>query len=287
MGNTEGSNKREERTPRREKENLTFTPLPMTYVELYAKLYKVDIVRPYYVTPFKPPFPAWYDEKAHCEYHGGTLGHSIENYVAFKKFVQGLINNGILKIDDQNAGTNPLPNHENRGVNAIMEDGDKKTKTNVSEVKTSFRKVFQQLCMARLIDKGMVIAQEGCGIYCEFHQGKDHDIENCGEFKQKIQSLMDNKEVEFFEKNIRGEAVYICASDNSPARYGMVRPFVISSRPRTSNPTGGVRRETPKLTISTPTSFPYKDTKKVPWNYTANVSVSMETKPKIDEGVSK
>ena len=114
--------------------------------------------------------------------------------------------------------------------------------------------------MAKLIDRGMVIAQEGCGIYCEFHQEKDHDIENYGEFKQKIQSLMDNKEIEFFERTVRGEAVYICASDNSLARYGVGRPFVISSRPGTSNSSGEVKQETPKLTISTPTPFPYKDT---------------------------
>ncbi|MCI57890.1 gag-protease polyprotein [Trifolium medium] len=41
--------------------------------------------------PMTPPFPAWYDAKANCEFHADTQGHSINNCRAFKKKVQELM----------------------------------------------------------------------------------------------------------------------------------------------------------------------------------------------------
>ncbi|KAK8562408.1 hypothetical protein V6N12_010489 [Hibiscus sabdariffa] len=173
----QGAVKKDSRIPRKENEKVSFTPLPISYDELYTQLYKADLVRPYIVAPFHPPFPAWYDEKARCDYHGGVLGHSIENYTAFKKVAQNLIKAGVLKFDNPNVAANPLPNHEGRGVNLIEGDCVRKTKGSILEVTAPMRWVFRHLCMARLIDRGMVVVHEGSGPYCEYHQEEGYDIQ--------------------------------------------------------------------------------------------------------------
>jgi len=40
----------------------------------------------------QPPYPKFYDANAKCDYHGGVVGHSIENCRPFKYKVQQLIN---------------------------------------------------------------------------------------------------------------------------------------------------------------------------------------------------
>ncbi|EOY09160.1 Uncharacterized protein TCM_024561 [Theobroma cacao] len=34
--------------------------------------------------PMKPPYPKWYNLNTRCDYHGGVMGHSIEDCTAFK-----------------------------------------------------------------------------------------------------------------------------------------------------------------------------------------------------------
>ncbi|KAL4367472.1 hypothetical protein GQ457_05G025850 [Hibiscus cannabinus] len=94
------------------KKNMSFTSLPMSYVELYYQLFEANLVRPYFITPLQPPYPTWYDSKAQCEYHVGILGQHINNCLAFKKLVQSLIKTRILKVDSSNVEINPLPNHD-------------------------------------------------------------------------------------------------------------------------------------------------------------------------------
>ncbi|GMI70908.1 hypothetical protein HRI_000760100 [Hibiscus trionum] len=226
-GGGQSSSKREIRPPKKENEKMNFTLIPMSYADLYTHLYEAELVRPYHVTPFKPPFPAWYDENANYEYHGGVLGHTIENCIAFKKFVQRLIKTGVLQLDEPNTTTNPLPNHAGRGVNAIEEQCTRKAKTCVSKVRSPLQWVFQQLCMARLIDRGMVVVLNGCGPYCEYHQQEGHDIQCCEEFKQVVQELMNSKEIEFFEGDEESRNLEVCASDDAKVKFGLDRPFVI------------------------------------------------------------
>ena len=42
--------------------------------------------------PIEPPYPRWYDPNAQCDYHTRAIGHSIENFLAFKNKVQSLLN---------------------------------------------------------------------------------------------------------------------------------------------------------------------------------------------------
>ena len=62
---------------------------------------------PIHLPPFKPPFLKWYDANAHCDFHCGNLGHSIENCVALKNKVQDLIQVGLVELktsDEQGKG---------------------------------------------------------------------------------------------------------------------------------------------------------------------------------------
>ncbi|KAK5845905.1 hypothetical protein PVK06_002148 [Gossypium arboreum] len=93
---------RQEFNLRSHTERLQFTPIPMSYKELYQNLFDVHVVSPFYSEPVQPPFPKWYNENAQCEYHAGITGHSIENCITFKKLVERFIEMGIVKFDDSN-----------------------------------------------------------------------------------------------------------------------------------------------------------------------------------------
>ena len=94
---------------------------------------------------------------------------------------------------------NPLPNHGGR-VNNISEENNKIYKKNVSEVNSSLRWVWKKLFEAKVINQGATIPKGHVGPYCEFHDEKGHTIQDCGEFRATVQSLMDHKEIEFFRE---------------------------------------------------------------------------------------
>ncbi|PPD85704.1 hypothetical protein GOBAR_DD17347 [Gossypium barbadense] len=80
----------------------------------------------------------------------------------------------IINFDDPsgpNVAGNPLPNHADKGVNAIVESGGKRIKTDVAG---------------------------------------GHDIQKYIEFMAMVQDLMDNKELEFYKeiKGVEWEEIY-------------------------------------------------------------------------------
>ena len=96
------------------RKKLQFTPISMTYRELYQNLFDTHVVSTFYLKPMQPLFPKWYDANAQCEYHVGITGNSIENCTAFKKLIERFIKIGIVKFDDPsgpNVAGNPLPSH--------------------------------------------------------------------------------------------------------------------------------------------------------------------------------
>ncbi|KAK5824387.1 hypothetical protein PVK06_019159 [Gossypium arboreum] len=86
----------EPRPTRPNPERPQFTPIPVSYGELYPKLLEKQLISPHYMAPLKPSYPKWYDPNASCAYHARNQGHSTENCLAFKRRVQGLIDAGIL-----------------------------------------------------------------------------------------------------------------------------------------------------------------------------------------------
>ncbi|KAA3464082.1 reverse transcriptase [Gossypium australe] len=189
---------RQESGTRQNSEKIQFTPIPVTYKDLYQTLFNEHIVSPFYLQPFQPPYPKWYDSNAHCDYHAGIVGHSIENCTAFKKVVDRPIKMGVVKLDYTPSAENPLPNHE--------------------------------------------------------------DL---------VQSLMDNKELEFYEEGLERGNIHVIEGELTKQEVNY--PRIIISRPR--NTEGGAQ-VVPKVVIQKPISFPYKDNKRVPWNYNCNVTIS-------------
>ncbi|XP_052489838.1 uncharacterized protein LOC128042511 [Gossypium raimondii] len=258
----QGSSKQESGT-RPSNERPQFTPIPMSYKELYQNLFNAHVVAPFYLTPLQPPYPKWYDANAQCDYHAGVTGHSIEHCTAFKKLVEKLVQMGVVKIDDSSGTENPLPKHNDAGVNMVGEGTGKKVKENIAEVKIPLMRVWKEMIRRRLIVSDLVEGGKTQN-YCEFHQEVGHEIQRCEKFRTLVQSMMDVGEMEFFEEGERKEN--ICASE-SETRI----PKIIISCPRVTE----VRAQmTPKIVIQKSVKFLYKDNKKVPWNYECEVTVS-------------
>ncbi|XP_052885760.1 uncharacterized protein LOC128294070 [Gossypium arboreum] len=158
---------------------------------------------------------------------------------------------GIVKFDDTSSAENPLPNHGDMGINAIIESSGKEIKVNIAEVNTSLK---------------------------EFHDQEDHKIQKYSEFRVLLQGLMDNKELEFFEYVGSPEETNVCASEERSMKdvYKVNHPVVIISRPRINEVGAQVA---PKVVIQKLVAFPYKDSKRVPWNYSCNVTIPGEEIP--------
>ncbi|XP_017629119.1 uncharacterized protein LOC108472113 [Gossypium arboreum] len=79
---------------------------------------------------------------------------------------------------------------------------------------------------------------------------------------------MNNKELEFYEAG--SDESHVCALEGEPKNQRINRPRIIISIPRNNE----VETQTAsKVKIHKPVSFPYKDNKRVPWNYDCNVTI--------------
>ncbi|XP_017624626.1 uncharacterized protein LOC108468245 [Gossypium arboreum] len=261
--------------PRSNMERVQFTPIPMTYRELFQNLFDAHVVSPFYLKPMQLPFSKWYDANAQYEYHAGTAGHTIENCTTFKKLVERFIKIGIVKFDDPikpNVAGNPLPSHSDDGVNAIVESGGKKTKIDVSEVKTPLKWVWKKMMEGGLITQDSKERPKKARRYCEFHADGGHDIQECSKFRSIVQNLMENKEIKFYEEieGSKEEEVYASEERTTEEVQRVNHPLVIISRPK--NNEAGVQM-VPRVIIQKLVSFSYKDSKMVPWNYDCNVMI--------------
>ena len=82
------------------KKPLEFTPIPVSYDDLLPYLLDNSMVA---ITPAKvhqPLFLREYDSNATCACHREASGHSIKHCRALKRKVQGLIDAGWLKFEE-------------------------------------------------------------------------------------------------------------------------------------------------------------------------------------------
>ncbi|XP_052874592.1 uncharacterized protein LOC128280479 [Gossypium arboreum] len=86
-----------------------------------------------------------------CEYHARISEHLIENCTGFKKAVERLIKNGDSKFESTSNTENPLSNHDNQGVNAIVEAGGKRGKENVAEVRIPLKVIWKEMVKRGII----------------------------------------------------------------------------------------------------------------------------------------
>ncbi|KAA3459221.1 RNA-directed DNA polymerase (Reverse transcriptase), Ribonuclease H-like protein [Gossypium australe] len=237
----------------------------MTYRELYKNLFDAHVVAPFYLKPLQPPYPKWYDTNTQCEYHAGIVGHSIEYCTSFKRLVEKLIKARVVKFDDAPVGRNSLPNHTDKGVNAIVESLERRIKQKVAEVRTPLREVWREMQKRGLVLQELMSKSRDARNYCEFHNKEDHEIQQYSEFRALVQELTDNKELEFFNST---EEEDVCTTEGESA-FEVNHPVVIITRPRIDEARA---RVAPRLVIQKPVAFPYRDSKRVPWNYSCSVT---------------
>ncbi|XP_016667373.2 uncharacterized protein [Gossypium hirsutum] len=259
-GGQQGSQRQESSTRH---ERMQFTPIPVTYRELYQSLYEAHVIAPFHLKPLQPPYPKWHDANARCEYHAGISGHSIENFTGFKKVVERLIKMGVVKFDSTPNTENPLPNHDNQRVNAIGEASERRMKENIAEVRIPMKVIWEEM-----MKRGMITSKkerEKLGNYCEFHGEEGHEAQNCKELRALVQGFIDNKELQIFEGSSYKREISVLEGEQK----GTSRPRIIISLPG-NNEVGTLA--VAKVIIDKPTPFSYKDSKRVPWNYDCSVT---------------
>ena len=104
-----------------------------------------------------------------------------------------------------NVIANLLPNHIGPNVNAIMEGSGLKANTKVDKGKSSMEEVYKVLVKIRVIPKRIVFTKEkeerDC--YCRYHATCiGHTIQQCEDFRKILQAMIDQEEIEFFEKTL-------------------------------------------------------------------------------------
>ncbi|PPD76648.1 hypothetical protein GOBAR_DD26427 [Gossypium barbadense] len=143
----------------------------------------------------------------------------------------------------------------------------RKIKEDISEVKIPLRWVGKNMVKRGLIIPRSEKCFERVENYYEFHHEEGHKIQEYVEFRALVQDLMDNKEMKFYEE-VKEEGS-ICTSEASKVPR-IVQLVVIISRPKKDE----VRAPAmPRTIIKKPATFPYQDSKKVPWNYECNTTV--------------
>jgi len=241
------------------KRAMKFTPLPMTYAELLPELVKNALVAICPTKILQPPYPRYYDANAKCEYHSGEMGHSTENCRALKFKVQSLIDSGWLTFQDQKPSVdkNPLSGHSNATVNAVIDEEEPSLVRCVNEIKKPMNEVFRAICQAGLF-RCEQMTEDGCN----FHNSIKHSIDECVEFKNYVQDLIDRHILQVTHQK-KEEGVFAGEEWVSQRPKPLVIQF---TRPTNSVPVG---RQ--PLVIQTPAAFPYKNDKVVPWKYGVSI----------------
>ncbi|XP_014499266.1 uncharacterized protein LOC106760337 [Vigna radiata var. radiata] len=248
--------------PRRNQERnyVNFTPIPTTYTELLPHLIKQGLVVICPLKPMQPPYPRGYDADAKCSYRGGAVGHSTERCLAFKHKVQTLIDSGWLKFqeDKPNIEANPLSGHGSASTNAA-EVKEHELVRNVREVKSSRRFILEAL-----LKVGILKGNYDGSMACALHLDTEHSIEECVEFEEILQDLLDRGLMQVCYKS-EEEEVFAQTGDES----GITLPEPLVIRFTRTTPIPPTQGRTP-VVIHVPAPFPYKNETVVPWRYGAH-----------------
>ena len=240
-------------------------PIPVSYTELLSRLIQSQLVAHVPLIPIEPPYPRWYDANASCDYHYEIKSHSTKNCQALKNQVQafkniGYVNFGFNKAGGLNVVRNPLPNHFGPKINAILEGTIEGRKTCVNGIITPMKVIYKELIQARLLQskRGGVIEKERLSKgYYQYQAILGHVIQECTEFRNIVQSLMDRKEIEF------SELIHLSINVITGTTYSGT-PSSVGPKPITIfHDNEAARVEVPKVSIlvlmvEVPRPFPYE-----------------------------
>ena len=107
----------------------------------------------------------------------------------------------------------------------------------------------------------MVEYNDNKGDQCPLHPGELHDVEMCLVSKELLQGLIDEGRIEIGHVRREEAKVFMQSSDTNP---GKPKPLVIHF---TRDVTTQVPRGFQSIVVRTPSPFPYKSDKAVPWRY--------------------
>ncbi|XP_050889154.1 uncharacterized protein LOC127094357 [Lathyrus oleraceus] len=141
------------RPPRRK-----LDPLPVPYSQIFPYLQKEGLLTLRELKPVVFPYPPGYDANAHCEFHMGAPGHTLENCFAFQNRVQDLIEAKAVSFTPRrsNVNTNPRPTHKDASVSAIEESDQGKLICKVEEIQTPITMIGAQLLKSGLIPEELI-----------------------------------------------------------------------------------------------------------------------------------
>ena len=131
----------------------------------------------------------------------------MEDCTALKWRVSEFIKKGELTFKDEdipNVNGNRLPNHGRHKVNAVEDGQDLQVKKDVKDVHMPMRLVYEALVKVGRLkgEQGKEegeIDQEKC--YCRYHgEAMGHPIQECPEFLEIIQEMVNKGEIEFCGK---------------------------------------------------------------------------------------
>ena len=178
---------------------------------------------------------------------------------------------------------NPLSNHGEPRINAVESSEEMQVKRSVKDVRMPMKLVHEVLVKVSQLESCQrkeeeVKDQEKC--FCQYYRiATGHAIQECPNFLELIQEMMNDRELEFCGK-MEEQNVSVLLKEVAP------KPLIIYYR-------GGGQQATketpyvptPRLVVKVPTPFRYTSDKAVPWNYSSQAVMQephavVEEKPK-------
>ena len=106
--------------------------------------------------------------------------------------------------DIPNVNENPLPNHGGSKVNVMESSQDLQVKRDVKDVCMPMRLVYEALVKAGHLKDGQGKKEEEINWekhFCQYHgRTMDHFIQGCPKFLMIVQEMMNEGEIEFYER---------------------------------------------------------------------------------------
>ncbi|XP_050889371.1 uncharacterized protein LOC127094597 [Lathyrus oleraceus] len=207
-------------------------PLLVPYSQIFPYLQNEGLLTLRELKSVVFPYPPGYNANAHCEFHMGAPGHTLENCFAFQNRVQDLIEAKAISFTPRrpNVNTNPMPTHGDASVSAIEESDQGEFILKVEEIQTPIARIGAQLLKSGLIPEELV------------------DEENNKKLRDFIQQMLDQGKLQ----------INRCVKSKGEEEIAVV-----------DIPYDEVNVEIPisPLVIEFPASFTYEDEKAVPWIY--------------------
>ncbi|XP_050915072.1 uncharacterized protein LOC127130033 [Lathyrus oleraceus] len=253
-------------------------PLPVPYSQIFPYLQKEGLLTLRELKPAVLPYPPGYDANAHCEFHMGAPGHTLENCFAFQNRVQDLIEAKVVTFTPRrpNVNTNPMPTHGGASVSAIEESDQGELILKVEEIQTPITMIGAQLLKSGLVSEELVNDENDKGLRNFIQQMLDRgELQISRRAKNKeekeiavvVDILYDEVNVDIPFDKVNVDIPFDKVNVDIP--FDEVNVDIPFDEVNVAIPYDEVNVEIPinPLVIEFPAPFAYEDEKAVPWIY--------------------